>query len=78
MPDPHTPDPRAALGSLPELDGVTTVRPGQTLVLHYRRMIPAASAAEIKGRLDERLPGVSVVIIGGPDNVLVYDPEPTA
>jgi hypothetical protein len=59
-----------------EPDGVTTVHPGQTLILHYRKMISAATAAEIKKQIDEHLPGVDVMIIGGADHVLVYEPEP--
>lgn len=62
MPSNMTPDEHA------------TVRPGETLILRYADQISQDQAATIRERVAERLPGVSVVIIGACDQMLVYVP----
>lgn len=56
-------------------DETAVVRPGETLVLRYGQQISPDQAATIRERLAERLPGVSVVVIGACDQLLVYMPD---
>jgi hypothetical protein len=53
------------------------IRPGQTLILRVaHNRLTAEIAEHLKAKAAERLPGVDIVIIGGVDQMLVYDPEP--
>jgi hypothetical protein len=52
---------------------VGVVRPGDTLVLATRRQLSQADADGYKHRLQDRLPGVEVVIVAA-DALVVYRP----
>jgi hypothetical protein len=58
-----------------KFDNVHVIKPGQTLILRYTKMIDSSSADQVKTRLATLLPGVDVVILGGVDQALIYDPQ---
>lgn len=52
------------------------IRPGDTLVLHYKRALSVDLADAIKRRVNALLPDLAqVVIISGADGVAAYRPE---
>lgn len=58
-----------------DLDDVTVIRPGDTLVLRLASEVPPCRLDQVTRTLRDRLPGVDVLIIGGVDGLAVYQPD---
>lgn len=63
-----------------EIEGITVIRPGDTLVVGLKRdCLPLDQAEAYKQRLRERMPGLAdVVIIGGVTALATYRPDSDA
>lgn len=73
--EPTTPPPgRPGISpDLPTPAEALTIRPGQTLILRYDKLISSYEAEQVKGKLAERIPEVGVVIISGCQQMAIYD-----
>lgn len=65
-----------------DIDEVTVIRPGDTLVLRLASEIPPCQVDQVtrtlRDRLRARLPGVDVLLITGVDGLAVYRPDAQA
>lgn len=59
---------------LTQPDQTVVIEPGQTLIVRYAQRISGDQAEAIKQHIAGRLPGVEVMVIGGCDQMIVYQP----
>ena len=60
---------------LPETLAALVVRPGDSLILHTEQRLTDADFKYLQQHLEERLPGVKAVILGGITVAGVYRPD---
>ncbi|TDB88350.1 hypothetical protein E1264_11755 [Actinomadura sp. KC216] len=73
---PPAPRPRQVPREAVPVAGHTalTVQPGQTLIVTLPEALSAEHTASVGKELQERLPGVEVLVLAGVQQIAVYDP----
>lgn len=63
------------MADLAQPDQTVVIEPGQTLILRFAQRISGDQAEAVKQRIVGRLPGVDVLVVGGCDQMIVYQPS---